>query len=89
MENNVVFKWVEEMKVIQSGTSIWIGISDRNRENLYAYNSSGEMVSFANWQSDHPNASFGDDVAIMPNGKWITFSCENQRLFICELPLTE
>ena len=87
MQIGVVYKWVEEMGISRSGTGMWIGMNDRSRTGTFKYNSSGKPIQLHNWQPDHPGAE--NDVAIMPSGKWITFGCKNERLFICELPLTE
>jgi len=65
----------------------WIGISDQTNEGRFAYESSGALIKFDNWQyPDQPDNDNADCAAVINNNaEWADENCTNSTYnYICE-----
>ena len=67
----------------------WIGINDKNQENLFVYESNAKQVGFTRWSQGQPDNSNDEDcVEIWHGNEWNDAQCDIKFPFVCQKSMT-
>ena len=67
----------------------WIGLTDMEEEDVFRWESTGELPTWTNWWIQQPLSPPGVDsdcVHVFIDGRWADERCESLRYFLCEQP---
>ncbi|XP_070175303.1 macrophage mannose receptor 1-like [Littorina saxatilis] len=70
----------------------WIGLHDRNRENLFEWLDSNIKATFYNWYQGEPNNYAGNENCVVifdtSNYQWYDAACSSKYHYICQIEAT-
>ena len=68
--------------------SVWIGLSRENADSEFYWESTGELLTWTNWQGSQPWAPAGQssDCVLSNDNGWNDVDCQGVRYPVCELP---
>ena len=67
---------------------MWIGIHDQTNEEEFIYESSGQTITYSNWNPNEPNNAGNTEdcgqLVVSTAGKWNDNDCSKKFAFVCE-----
>ena len=79
--------WLYWLYIYIPGYNYWIGGSDRGREGVWRWETSGSRMNYTNWHPGQPDGGNQDCLAIYSSGSvgtWWDLTCSWSNRYICE-----
>ncbi|HEU5061432.1 MAG TPA: lectin-like protein [Kofleriaceae bacterium] len=69
---------------VPATTSVWMGLSDRDREGEFLWSSDFAQGGYDRWAATEPSGDPGEDCVVVTGGRWSDAPCDVDHGFMCE-----